>query len=141
MTRVTHICIFFCLLMTFQVSAQGDRDKIEAMRYQFISKRLELSSGESEKFWPLYNEYNDKVKAIKKNLRQSYKRKTENMGDKEADELVVLEIQSKQAEADLFKTYSEKIKAVIGSTKLVKLHLAEEAFKREMINSIKEKGD
>ena len=136
--------VYICLMLLLIVSglyAQGDRDKIEAMRFQFISKKLELSVNESEKFWPLYNEYTDKVKAVRKNLRQNYKRKTENLGDKEAEELLALELQSKQAEVDLFKLYTEKIKAVIGSTKLIRLHLAEEAFNREIINSIKEKSD
>jgi hypothetical protein len=120
--------------------AQKDKDKIEALRMNFISKKLELSINESEKFWPVYNEYNDKLKAIKKNIRQSYKRKSENLTDKDAEELIALELQSKQAEADLFKVYSEKLKSIIGSKKLVKLHVAEEEFKREIIKSIKEKN-
>lgn len=57
----------------------------------------------------------------------------------EDEELVQLELQSKQAELDLFKAYSEKMKAIIGIRKLAKLHQAEEDFKREIINTIKEK--
>ncbi len=140
MKRLVQILICF-LFFSQHLAAQGERDKIETMRFNFISSKIELTSNESEKFWPLYNEYNDKVKAIKKNLRQNYKRKIENLGDKEADELLTLEIQSKQAEADLFKLYNERFKSIIGSKKLVKLHLAEEAFKREIINTIKDKND
>jgi hypothetical protein len=107
----------------------------------FISKKIELSINESEKFWPIYNEYIDKIKAIKKNLRQSYRRKSGALTEKDAEELIFLELQSKQAETDLYKIYSEKLKSIIGSKKMVKLHMAEEEFKREIINSIKEKSD
>lgn len=123
------------------MAAQTEKDKVEALRVNFITKKLELTTAEAEKFWPVYNEYNDKIKAVRKNLRQSYKKKTDNLTEKDAEELYYLEIQSKQAEADLHKQYSEKIKAIIGLKKLVKMRIAEEEFKREIINSIKEKSD
>lgn len=119
--------------------AQNEKDKLEALRMNFISKKIELTVSESEKFWPIYNEYTDKLKAIKKNLRQTYRRKAEITNDKDAEELYQLELQSKQAEVDIYKQYSEKIKSIIGIKKLIKLRLAEEEFKREMINSIKDK--
>ncbi len=129
------------LFSTEQLFAQTERDKVEALRVTFISKKLELTSSESEKFWPLYNEYNDKIKAIKRNLRQSYNRKGLNASNEEAEELYQLDIQSRQAETDVHKQYSEKIKTIIGAKKIVKLRLAEEEFKREIINSIKEKSE
>jgi hypothetical protein len=140
--RLPKILVLWLLLLTAQwVGAQGERDRLEALRVSFISKKLELSSSESEKFWPVYNEYSDKVKAVKRNLRQSYRRKPENMSDADAEELYILEQQSRQAELDLYRQYSEKIKAIIGIKKLVKLRIAEEEFKREIINTIKEKND
>jgi hypothetical protein len=142
MKRLLRIIIIFSFLFKAEsVFAQPDRDKVEALRTAFISKKLELTASEAEKFWPVYNEYNDKVKAIRKNLRQSYRKKSEPLTEKEAEELYYLDLQSKQMETDIHKQYSEKIKAIIGVKKIVKLRLAEEEFKREMINSIKDKSD
>ena len=135
------IVLIAVLISTERLFAQTERDKVEALRVAFISKKLELTTSESEKFWPLYNEYNDKIKAIKRNLRQSYNRKGINATTEEAEELYQLDIQSRQAETDVHKQYSEKIKAIIGAKKIVKLRLAEEEFKREIINSIKEKSE
>lgn len=142
MKRILNILIFSFLLFSTQVLlAQSEKDKVEALRIAFISKRLELTAAEAEKFWPVYNEYNDKLKAIKRNLRQSYRKKSETLSDKEAEELYYLDLQSKQAETDVHKVYSEKIKGIIGVKKVVRLRVAEEEFKREIINSIKEKSD
>lgn len=142
MKRVLSILIFSFLLFKGQLLfAQSEKDKVEALRIAFISKRVELTTAEAEKFWPVYNEYNDKLKAIKRNLRQSYRKKAETLNDREAEELYYLDLQSKQAETDVHKVYSEKIKAIIGVKKVVKLRVAEEEFKREIINSIKEKSD
>lgn len=139
-TKILLLC--FCFFQQADFFAQNRRDKVEALRISFISKKLELTTAEYEKFWPVYNEYNDKVKAVRKNLRQSYRKKAEGLTDADAEELYTLELQSKQAEADLYKQYSQKIKDIIGVKKLVKLRVAEEQFKREMINSIQQdKGD
>lgn len=135
------VIVLFLLLQGFKSVAQNDKDKVEALRVSFISKKLELSSNESEKFWPVYNEYNDKIKAIRKNLRQSFKKGVDNLSDKEMEELYLLEIKSKQAEAEQFKLYYDKIKLIIGTKKTLKLHLAEEEFKKEIIKTIQEKSD
>ncbi len=83
MKQLLHIFIFLFVLSNTSI-AQRDKDKIEALRMNFITKKLDLTINESEKFWPIYNEYNDKLKAIKKKIRQSYKRKSENLTDKDA---------------------------------------------------------
>lgn len=134
--KITILCLL--LLGAATSLAQQGRDKVEALRVAFISKKLELSNSESEKFWPVYNEYNDKVKAIRKNLRQTYRAKAETMTEKDAEDLYALEIQSRQAETDVHKLYAERIKNMIGAKRLAKLRVAEEEFKREVFKTIKE---
>ena len=130
--------LFFC---NGHYLAQTQKDKVEEIRVNFISEQLKLTTNESEKFWPVYNEYNDKVKAVRKNLRQNYKKAPAELSDKEAEELYQLDLQSKQAENDLYKQYTEKIKAIIGAKKVVKLRIAEEEFKRKVLIAIKGKDD
>ena len=142
MYKAFKIFIFlwlFCL--PFANYAQNDKDKIEALRVTFITKKVELNNSESEKFWPIYNEYNDKVKAIKKNLRQSYKKGVDNLSEKEAEDLYQLDLKSKQAETEIHSQYAQKIKDIIGVKKFVKLRVAEEEFKIEIIKNIKDKSD
>ncbi len=142
MKHLAKIIIFICLVLWSGRSlAQTPKDKVEALRVSFISQRLELTNSESEKFWPVYNEYNDKVKAIKKNLRQSYKKGVDNLSEKEAEELYQLDIKSKQAETEVHTQYAQKIKDIIGVKKFVKLRVAEEEFKLEIIKNIKDKSD
>ncbi len=142
MKRYLKILIFLVLLLqSATFFSQNDKDKVEALRIAFIGKKLELTTNESEKFWPIYNEYNDKVKAVRKNVRQSFKKGVDNMSDKDMEELYQLELKSKQAEADLYKTYTEKIKVIIGTKKTLKLRVAENQFKKEIIKTIQEKSD
>ena len=45
------------------------RERLESFRIQFISKKLDLTPAEAEKFWPLYNEQ----KEASRNLMQTAK--------------------------------------------------------------------
>jgi hypothetical protein len=45
------------------------RERLESFRIQFISKKLNLTPAEAEKFWPLYNEQ----KEASRNLMQTAK--------------------------------------------------------------------
>lgn len=136
------IFILSCLvLLPGRNYAQGDKDKVEAIRYNFISEQLKLTTSESEKFWPVYNEYNDKIKALRKNLRKSLKKNSDELSDTEAEDLYQLDIKTKQAEAELYKEYRGKIKAIIGAKKTMKLRTAEEEFRRKVMEAIKDKDD
>ena len=45
------------------------RERLESFRIQFITKKLDLTPAEAEKFWPVYNEQ----KAASRNLMQTAK--------------------------------------------------------------------
>lgn len=135
------LILFLFLIKGYSAGAQTGKDKVEALRVAYITEKVGLTSSEAEKFWPVYNDYNDKIKAIRRNLRQSYKNRSENLSDKEAEQLSVLFVQSKQAEADVHRQYYEKLKAIIGSKKLVLLHQAEDEFRMKVIKSIKGEND
>ncbi len=131
--------IFFILLLLTDLKSIAQQDKIEVLRTNYIGKKLDLNASESEKFWPVYNEMNDKLKALKKNLRIAYKKLPPEPTEKEAEELISLELKTREAENEVLKTYYEKIKSIIGVKKLAKLQLYEEEFKKEIINTLKEK--
>lgn len=139
-TYINIILLFFLLAPALSLS-QGDRNKVEALRAAFISKKLELSGSEADKFWPVYNEYNDKVKALRRNLRQSYRKRAEPLSEADAEELYQLELKTRQAEWEVHKLYTEKLKGIIGVKKMVRLRVAEEEFRRDMLSTLKDKSD
>ncbi|MEB2777121.1 hypothetical protein SYJ56_17535 [Algoriphagus sp. D3-2-R+10] len=46
-----------------------DREKLEAARVAFITTRLDLKPEQAQKFWPIFNVYND---AREKNLKEMF---------------------------------------------------------------------
>jgi hypothetical protein len=140
MKKHKHIFLLLVFVISgFSMFSQGNKDKLEEMRVSFISKKINLSTSEAEKFWPVYNEYNDKIKALRRNLRKSIRKAPENLTETEAEELYQLDLKTKQAENDIHHQYSEKIKSIIGAKKIILLRVAEDEFKQKVLDSIKGK--
>ena len=132
--------IFILLLaLSFKVTI-GQSDKVEAMKVSFITKEISLTPAEAQSFWPLYNEYNDKVKSLRKNFKANYGSKEDFKNDKDAEDFLNAEIKLKQTEVDLRKEYVEKFKKVIGSRKTAQLRKAEEKFIEIVLNTAKGKS-
>ena len=108
----------------------GKKEKIEALRVAFITEQLSLTTDESQKFWPIYNEYQDKVRAA----RREFKAQQGNFTtDKEAQDYLDAELLFKQRELALYKEYYDKFKKVLPVKKVAKLRQAEEEFKKVLL--------
>ena len=83
-----YILVFVVAIFATKLSyAQpGKSDKVEALKVSFITEKISLTPQEAQSFWPLYNEYNDKIKFARKNFRHQYNAVTDFKTDKEADE-------------------------------------------------------
>lgn len=135
--------IFVCWLMVAVIPliAQpvSKRDKIDALRVSFINQKVNFTPQEEQLFWPLYNEYNDKLEIARKTFRQQYVKKIDfnTSSDKESEAYINAEIALKQKEYELFKEYFEKFKKILPIKKVALLRRAEEEFKKELIKNIK----
>ncbi len=118
----------------------GKADKVEALKVSFITEKINLTTTEAQSFWPLYNEYNDKIKFARKNFRQQYANVTDFKTDKEADDYLNAELKLRQTEVDLQKEYFDKFKKILGAKKTGLLRKAEEEFKKEVLKIFKGNG-
>ena len=145
----THIKIMLLSIVMFasfygKLMAQTDnkREKIEALRIAFITQKLDLNTKEALVFWPVYNEYLDKIETLRKNFKLQYTKNTnyDFKTDKEAENYINAEITLKQKEAEYFKEYYEKIKKTLPIKKVAQLRRAEEDFKKELLHQLQGKG-
>jgi hypothetical protein len=140
--KIKHIVVLIALIFCASGFAQpAEKDKVEALRVSFITKEISLTPSEGQSFWPLYNEYNDKIRALRKTFKMNYGKKTNFSSDSEAEDFLNAEIKLKQNEVDLQKEYTEKFKKVLGAKKTALLRKAEDAFKRKLIETIKGSTD
>jgi hypothetical protein len=125
-----------------ETDMQDRKENIETMKIAFITKKLDLTPQEAQKFWPVYNQYNDKAKELRKKRRQDNRETRMNfdeLSDKEIEQAIDNDMTYRQKELDLQKEYHEKFKAVLPVKKVAKLYAAEEQFKIVLINKLKDR--
>lgn len=50
---------------------QGDGGRIEALKIAYITKKLNLSPDEAQKFWPIYNNYSSEMREVRREQRRN----------------------------------------------------------------------
>ncbi len=137
----TYLLIVLGCLTGLSALAQpvNKRDKIDALRVTFINEKVNFTAAESQAFWPLYNEYNDKIDQARKSFRQQCVKNIDftTLSDKDAEAYLNAELSLKQKEYELYKEYFEKFKKVLPVKKVALLRRAEEEFRKELIRNIK----
>ncbi|WP_094745998.1 hypothetical protein [Aequorivita soesokkakensis] len=131
--------IFIFLLATITMQAQdGKHEKIKALKTAYITEKLSLTSTEAEKFWPIYNKYEDKFHALRKKEKSEIYKKLrdglDNMNDVEANALIDTSLSLESEELELRKQMIAELRGVISPKKIIILKKTEDDFKRELLD-------
>ncbi|MFT6923629.1 MAG: formate dehydrogenase maturation protein FdhE [Crocinitomicaceae bacterium] len=141
------LAFLFVAPFSFSQDNGGDqlsrKEKIERLKIAFITKELDLSVDQSEKFWPVYNEMEKKIDEQKKARRTTAKDLKENLETLSESDIKkktnsVLDNDIKTAQ--LKKEYNDKIAAIIGYKKATKLLSLEARFKRELLKKLNDRS-
>jgi len=143
--HVFRLPLLILMLLPVAIFAQGKQDKkdrIETMHIAYLSEKLNLSSAEAEKFWPIYNEYKtaqDKLRKERMDNIQSVKRAggVDSISDADAQKLIAAETDFETHQLDLRKEYVTKFQQAISIRKVAKFFIAEDEFKRYLLNELK----
>jgi len=128
--------------LPFFLFAQPPREKVEAFKIGFLTKRLNLTPDEAKNFWPVYNKFQDELEKVRKQRRETFRNPQENfddMSDNEVEKMVDTEIIQRQNELDIFKKYHPQFKQVLPIRKVALLYKTEEDFKRKLLEMIRER--
>lgn len=126
-------------------NGQGSKsERIKSLKIAHITAELDLTSSEAEKFWPVYNEYNDAMMAIRIEQRSDSNGKLRKEGidaltDKEANILIDKMLAMKTTELNYKKELISNLKVVLAPKKIIKLQQAERSFKEKLLKRLKEK--
>ena len=148
--KTKHIITILLFLLSISFYPQGKKmlekkEQIYALKVAFITNNLSLTSAEAERFWPIYNTFEEKQFDLKRQKSISYNKKMvdetlDKMSDKEA--LAVL-TQMEATEDELFQLRKKLIinlKSVLSPVKIIKLKKAEEEFNKKLLQQYRNKG-
>jgi Skp family chaperone for outer membrane proteins len=120
---------------------EGRIQEIKAQRTAFLTQRLDLTPAEAEKFWPVFNQYDKEIEAVRKDMREQHRslRKDGELSESEASAVLDKELASRQKELDIRKKYAAEFKRTIGAVRTVKLGKAERDFHRELLKRMRDR--
>ena len=117
---------------------EKNKEKIEAMKVAYLTNELELTVEESQAFWPVYNELQDKEIELRSNQLKTFKDLEDDVMSDEAIEKMIYSMADAGINiAELRKSYLDDFIKVIGANKTAQLMRAEKEFGRRMMVRMK----
>lgn len=138
------------ILLIFSMSTMGfsqqykrmqqHRKMIKAERIAFITDELSLTVKEAQVFWPIFNDYNQKIENLrmKKHTEMKQIRSTStDLSDKEYQAFLDKYIYFLEEETKIKKQYQEDLSKVLSPKKIFLLYKSEKDFKRKIIEDLR----
>ncbi len=134
------LLILFFLFTAFNGFSQERDEKLKALKVAYITERLDLTEAEAQKFWPIYNTFEDKQRELRK--QQFLMRKNsdfESLSEDEAIKKLDEAIVNENKLHELRQKFIEDVRKVLPPKKVILLMTAEETFKRQMLEQFKKR--
>nr|WP_294926225.1 sensor of ECF-type sigma factor [uncultured Flavobacterium sp.] len=148
--KIKNILLMLLFLSSFSFYAQNEkndekREKIKAFKVSFLTTELELTTTEAQKFWPIYNAFDDKQYELRHDKMKSYLRKLkgDNINSISEKEAAALLSQIESTDRELYQLrekYMSNLKKVLSAKKILKLKKSEDDLYRKLLKQYKEKA-
>jgi hypothetical protein len=118
-----------------------DQEKLEAARVAFITNRLDLKPEQAEKFWPLFNQYNESRTQLMNEISSINRNSTTEANQNKAREMIRERLALQQKLLDLEKVFMENITKVIQPSQALKLGGVNREFTKQVYRMQQNRGN
>jgi 3-dehydroquinate dehydratase len=122
---------------------QCHHEEIMVEKVSFLTTNLDLTVNEAQNFWPVYNEFQNKLKENSEEIftiRKDLKTNIDNLSDEKINEKIDRMIELESEKADITSNYNEKFKKVLPIKKVALLYNYERDFRRHLLEKYRSKG-
>ena len=148
MIRTLRIILLLVLPMFVQVpklssqTKQAERqENLQQQKINFFTENLQLTPSESERFWPVYNDYQnrrDKITRDRNNLMKYFEANKTNMTEAEAGDIISRYVAYQQEETLLLETYTKKFREFLPAKKVMRIYIVELDFKKWLLENLRQ---
>ncbi len=136
--KIIMIILFFGTALAYGQRGAG-MEKIKSLKIAFITERLNLSSEEAAVFWPVYNEHEAALEALRIKERTEIRGKLRNfeaMSEQQVRDLMdeFLDLENEKNERNT--AFLRKMTGLISAKKTFLLIKAEDDFKKRLLEQI-----
>jgi hypothetical protein len=137
------LVIFLFIMLMFPLvrsSAQNTNlEKLNNYKIGFFTKKLNLTSEEAEKFWPVYNDYQSQRNLIqidKLKLNRNFNQNESSLSNSQLEEIGDKYVDCLVRESTLAVAFHKKLKEVLPPAKVIMYYQAENQYKIQLLNEL-----
>ncbi|MBS1496885.1 MAG: hypothetical protein JSU03_10400 [Bacteroidetes bacterium] len=108
------VCFFSILMVQAQPGRGGE--KVQALYIAYVTKQLNLTPDEAQKFWPLHAQYDNEISALSPSMN---------------------ELDRQQASLNIKKKYQDRFISIIGSDRTNNFFKVDMEFRAKMIERLR----
>lgn len=134
------LLVFSSFICMNAQTSKSAAQKIQDEKISFFNEELGLSKAESEAFWPLYTDFQNRrnrIVAEKRNLMQYYTGNRKNIPESEITEILNKYISLEKQETALLESYNEKFRKILSDDKVFRIYLTEIKFKDYLLKKLR----
>lgn len=140
MKKIVFILLIMLVFPSIKSGAQTTNlEKLNNYKIGFFTKKLNLTSGEAEKFWPVYNEYQGKRNLLqieKLKINRNFNQNGNTLSDNQLEEMGDKFVDCLVQESTLAVEFHKKLKEVLSPTKVIMYYQAENQYKAQLLNEL-----
>lgn len=133
--KKSYILTLLVLLMAcshaFAQRPAIDPEKLQAARIAFITTRIDLKPDQAEKFWPIFNQYNDDREKIMRQISDLGKG-SETVSEDEAKSRIQKRFQYQTELLEKEKSFVNDVSKVLSSKQILMLNNIARDFNRQL---------
>ena len=141
MKKIQLVLILAFLAMMTGKAQNTTREKLDAYRVGFFTKKMNLTSEEAEKFWPAYNDYQKKKNELQRErimLVRDFNQNESALSDKELTEIGDNLIATFSRENEMAQEFHKKLRELLSPDKVIRYYQAENQWKAQLLNELQE---
>jgi hypothetical protein len=140
MKKITILLLIIILNPLSWLSAQNTNlEKLNNYKIGFFTKKLNLTSAEAEKFWPVYNDYQsqrNQIQLEKVKLNRNFNQNENSLSDAQLEEMGDKYVDCLVRESSLAVAFHKKLKGVLSPAKVIMYYQAENQYKIQLLNEL-----
>jgi hypothetical protein len=116
-------------------------EKFSTYKVGFFTKKINLTSEEAERFWPVYNDYQKQRNLIQREkmmIMRDFNMNESSLNDNQLEEMGDKLIKYISDESALTVSFHKKVKELLPPAKVIRYYQAENQYKIQLLKELQE---
>ncbi len=141
MKKFLYIVLATIVPVISMYAQNPNMEKFSTYKIGFFTKKMNLTSQEAEKFWPVYNEYQKQKNLIQRDrivLIKDFNQNENTLSNSQLNDMGDKLIKDLSDESSLAVSFHSKIREILPPAKVIRYYQAENQYKIQLLKELQQ---